>query len=118
MITHDSGFNHLSKEGIYRSFAPNGTVLDYVLFTNGQLQIMINRIGRTANLSDTFAGVNGHDVTNLTQIYHPDKELLAMLFPPDATNSTTATKTYDESWTCGGDEEDTCPVDDCKRTQT
>ena len=58
-----------------------------MLLSHGHIQSLIKRGGHNDNLTAYFAGVNGHDVTNITQIFSPEQELLEMLFPPNITEA-------------------------------
>ncbi|KAK0880889.1 hypothetical protein LTR91_016974 [Friedmanniomyces endolithicus] len=63
------GFIHVADDGVERSYAANGTVIDYRRLSNDQL----TRIAATlpTEMMDVWKGVDGNDVTSESQIYAP-----------------------------------------------
>lgn len=80
MTKHDHGMKHLGDDGVLRSFAPNGTVLDYVKLNASQVQQMVDLYGRDDYLTEVFDGVDGHNVTNHEQLVNPGEHLLPVGF--------------------------------------
>ncbi|KAL8831146.1 MAG: hypothetical protein Q9191_001020 [Dirinaria sp. TL-2023a] len=84
MTKHDHGMKHLGDDGVLRSFAPNGTVLDYLKLNASEVQQMVDRFGRNDYLTEVFDGVDGHNVTDHEQLANPGEHLL----PPGFNNWT------------------------------
>lgn len=80
MIKHDHGMKHLGDDGVLRSFAPNGTVLDYVKLNASQVQQMVDLYGRNDHLTEVFDGVDGHNVSDHEQLVNPGEHLLPFSF--------------------------------------
>lgn len=76
MIKHEYGMKHLGTDGVLRSFAPNGTVLDYVKLNSTQVQQMIDRYSRDDYLTEAFDGVDGHNVIDQEQLMNPGEHIL------------------------------------------
>ncbi|KAL8820920.1 MAG: hypothetical protein Q9191_007416 [Dirinaria sp. TL-2023a] len=73
---HDFGIRHFADDGVVRSYAPNGTVLDYVKLNAAQVQEMVDRRGRDDHLDEVYRGVDGHNVTDEKQCTNPPDHLL------------------------------------------
>lgn len=88
---HDQGIVHLGDDGVLRSFAPNGTVLEYVKLSTNQIQQMLDSHGRTDHLTEVYDGVDGREVTDLEQLTNPGEHLLPKVPFTDSTLSAGAT---------------------------
>lgn len=80
MARHDQGITHLGDDGVLRSFAPNGTVLEYVKLSASQIQQVLDSHGRTDHFTEVFDGVDGREVTDLEQLMNPGEHLLPFPF--------------------------------------
>ncbi|KAK4947036.1 hypothetical protein LTR10_014178 [Elasticomyces elasticus] len=73
----DSGFLHFADNGVVRSYAGNGTVIDYVPLSNEYLMetAQVNRpfIGNESyqHLLEVWDGVDGNNVKDPKQIFDP-----------------------------------------------
>jgi hypothetical protein len=68
--------HYLDSDGVVRSYGANGTVIDYLQFSNAQLmawsiQLAPSDKQHIAKVKQVFAGVSGHDVTSSDQLYDP-----------------------------------------------
>lgn len=72
------GFVHLADDGVLRSYAPNGTVIDFVQLTPEQISKQLTSlpydyyVKHVDHLNEVFRGVDGFDVTNATLLMHPE----------------------------------------------
>ena len=80
MAKHDQGITHLGDDGVLRSFAPNGTVLEYVKLSANQIQQLVDSHGRNDHFTEVFDGVDGREVTDLEQLTNPGEHLLPLPF--------------------------------------
>ncbi len=74
------GFLHFADDGVVRSYSANRTVIDYAPLSNKHLLETINAnrpfVGDDyEHLMEVFNGVDGHNVTDLNQIYDPPEWL-------------------------------------------
>ncbi|KAK5711984.1 hypothetical protein LTR17_018123 [Elasticomyces elasticus] len=84
----DDGFVHFGDDGIARSYRGDGTVLDARALSNGQLADMMDTTpshqytpGEMEHLRELWQNVDGHDVKDRSQLFHP----AAYLRPPPDT---------------------------------
>lgn len=79
----DDGLIHLADDGVLRSYAANGTVLDARQLDNAQIMAFIKDRERHPNMTpsilqhfhDVFQGVSGFDVTDPDHLLNPPAEL-------------------------------------------
>ncbi|OJD10679.1 hypothetical protein AJ78_08381 [Emergomyces pasteurianus Ep9510] len=74
----EGGFKHVGDDGIARSYAPDGTVIDAVRLTNEQLMEAAGHQQDPEDkkhLEEIWEGVNGFDVPE-QQLLNPHKSLL------------------------------------------
>ena len=77
----DNSAVHLGSDGVLRSYHPNGTVIDYARLDTEQIKYVVSAFGaKDCDLSKSFEGVNGHDVTNEKQLFRPGDALLPHQF--------------------------------------
>ncbi|KAL8792880.1 MAG: hypothetical protein Q9195_004522 [Heterodermia aff. obscurata] len=81
----DDGVTVLCGDGVVRSFTANLTVLAYQKLDAQQIQKVVDDYGRDEKLTKAFAGVNGNDVVDSEQLFHPAKDLLPRDFASDLT---------------------------------
>ncbi|KAK0333558.1 hypothetical protein LTR02_016492 [Friedmanniomyces endolithicus] len=67
------GFIHVANDGVERSYAENGTVIDYRRLSNDQLTRMAATL--PTEMMDVWKGVDGNDVTSESQIFNPPPAL-------------------------------------------
>ncbi|KAK5740914.1 hypothetical protein LTR17_004268 [Elasticomyces elasticus] len=74
----DDGFVHFGDDGIARSYRGDGTVLDARALSNGQLADMMDTTpshqytpGEMEHLRELWQNVDGHDVKDRSQLFHP-----------------------------------------------
>ncbi|KAK0274597.1 hypothetical protein LTR91_004854 [Friedmanniomyces endolithicus] len=67
------GFIHVAKDGVERSYAENGTVIDYRRLSNDQLTRMAATLSTV--MQDVWKDVDGNDVTSDSQIFNPPPAL-------------------------------------------
>ncbi|EME80567.1 uncharacterized protein MYCFIDRAFT_31967, partial [Pseudocercospora fijiensis CIRAD86] len=77
MKVDSDGFTHIADDGVIRSWAANGTVIDAVRLTNSQLLEQISNVPAhlkpfVPHLKKVYAHVDGHDVPE-SQLYHPTR---------------------------------------------
>ncbi|KAK5265993.1 hypothetical protein LTR99_004820 [Exophiala xenobiotica] len=75
-----NGFIHFADDGIVRSYSANGTVIDYAPLSNKHLLEVVNASRpileeHYEHLMEVFNGVDGHNVTDLNQIWDPPEWL-------------------------------------------
>ena len=75
-----NGFVHTADDGIVRSYAANGTVIDYQALTNCQLRAQMNSLPPSMDryldhLHEVFAVVDGTTVEDGKQIWNPPQHL-------------------------------------------
>lgn len=86
------GFVHIADDGIARSYDERGVVVDYCRLSNDQLRSMMESLPpsirhQQAHLKEVYEGVDGHDVTDKTQIWDPPPELRPFGSPRPKTSS-------------------------------
>ncbi|KAK5708186.1 hypothetical protein LTR97_000726 [Elasticomyces elasticus] len=76
------GFVHFGDDGIARSYRGDGTVLDARALSNGQLAEMMDTTpadqytpGEMEHLRELWQNVDGHDVKDKSQLFHPAAHL-------------------------------------------
>ncbi|KAK4899725.1 hypothetical protein LTR27_002991 [Elasticomyces elasticus] len=76
------GYVHFGDDGIARSYRGNGTVLDARALSNGQLADMMDTTpaeqytpGEMEHLRELWQNVDGHDVKDKSQLFHPAAHL-------------------------------------------
>ncbi|OAX82559.1 hypothetical protein ACJ72_03091 [Emergomyces africanus] len=88
MMSPDNGILHLGDDGILRSFAENGTVIDYARLTVSQLMTVADWSSgeQRSHLQAIWANVNSFEVED-DQIWSPPVNLLPVTMrepPPDS----------------------------------
>ena len=82
----DDGFLHLGNDGVMRSYAPNGTVIDVLCLTNAELLDHTHRLLAGADVKDTlrnnWAGVSGKDALD-EHLFNPPNHILPSVFRSD-----------------------------------
>ncbi|TKA80649.1 hypothetical protein B0A55_01874 [Friedmanniomyces simplex] len=80
MLLDPLGFVHVADDGVERSYAANGTVIDYRQLSNDQLMKMTMNLPAAmqhlqGHLSDVWKGVDGNSVTSKSQFFDPPAHL-------------------------------------------
>ncbi|KAI6803032.1 hypothetical protein KC327_g15774 [Hortaea werneckii] len=80
MIIDDDGDIHIADDGVARSYAANGTVIDYRKLSHGQLLSMTGALpprlqDKSDYFANVFAKVSGLDVDDEDQIWNPSGHL-------------------------------------------
>ncbi|KAI6868138.1 hypothetical protein KC323_g3215 [Hortaea werneckii] len=76
MTVDDDGDIHVADDGVARSYAANGTVIDYRKLSHGQLLAMTGTLpprlqDKSDYFANVFAKVSGLDVDDEDQIWNP-----------------------------------------------
>ena len=66
---NDYGTIHLCRDAVFRLYPPNGTIFDPVKFDLDRIQHVINHIDQNDSFVKHNNPVNGHDFTDLDQIF-------------------------------------------------
>lgn len=85
MILTEDGLVHIGDDGVARSYAADGVVLDYFPLSNVEIMTMSESMVENANITDAqqirehlytvFEGVTGHDVSEEVMA-HPTENIL------------------------------------------
>lgn len=93
------GFIHVADDGVARSYASNGTVIDWAKLNNTQLisliPMLVSSHSDRDHLVEVWKDVDGNDVQDMKQILEPRRSVLPMDFgdgKPIAENQSRKTK--------------------------
>ncbi|KAI7239786.1 hypothetical protein KC330_g1728 [Hortaea werneckii] len=89
MIKDDGGDIHVADDGVARSYAANGTVIDYRKLSHAQLLSMTGALpprlqDKSDYFANVFAKVSGLDVDDEDQIWNPSGHLHGPSLPDAA----------------------------------
>ncbi|RMY03508.1 hypothetical protein D0867_10667 [Hortaea werneckii] len=102
MTIEDDGEIHIADDGVARSYAANGTVIDYRKLSHGQLLSMTGALppnlqDKSDYFANVFAKVSGLDVDDEDQIWSPSGHLHGPSLPDAADHDTDADSTPGQS---------------------
>lgn len=95
-----SGVVHIANDGVARSYAENGTVIDFIQLSPAAINSFIATLPPTMSaeqkeeIKETFAGVNGFDVKDKTRLLAPAASLRPVLITPSEEQLTSANEAY------------------------